>query len=131
MGSPNQYSCFLWCKYYFNFPIDETESTFLLESILLANALNMHLVNGCYRQTINKTWLSQKHVAFWKLFWAHLPNSVHYLQHVWLHRHQHIHFTAPFVNTQTPVCKLSTHIFICASNTSKNKRSVGKLCTTT
>ena len=65
------------------------------------------------------------------LFWAYLPNSAHYLQHVWFHTHQHIHFTAPFVNTQTTFCKLSTHIFICASNTSRNKRSVGKLFTTT
>ena len=27
--------------------------------------------------------------------WAYLPNSAHYLQHVWFHTHQHIHFTAP------------------------------------
>ena len=26
--------------------------------------------------------------------WAYLPNSAHYLQHVWFHTHQHIHFTA-------------------------------------
>ena len=65
------------------------------------------------------------------LFWAYLPNRAHYLQHVWFHTHQHIHFTAPFVSTQTTFCKLSTHIFICASNTSKNKRSVGKLFSTT
>lgn len=52
------------CKYYFNFFTDQTESTFLLENILLENALNMHLVNGCYIQTINKTWHSQRHLAF-------------------------------------------------------------------
>ena len=100
--------------------------------ILLENALSTDLVNGCYMQTVNKTWHSQKYVGFWRPFSEHIFPTVPIIYSM-------SDFTcistfnlqAPFVSTQTPLCKLSTHIFICASNTPKNKRSVGKLCTTT
>lgn len=58
------------------------------------------------------------------LFWACLPNSAHYLQHVSLHMHQHMHFTAPFVNTQTAFCKLSTHIFLFVHQTHQRTKDL-------
>ena len=60
-------------------------------------------------------------------FWAHLPNSAHYLQHVWLHMHQHIQFTSPLCkHTNSTLQTFNPHFYLCIKHT-KEQKICGKI----